>query len=402
MRVLAIHNQYQIRGGEDSSRDSKLRLLIAQGHTVRELTFDNAAITRQNAILAGLRASWNQAAYQGLKRSLSAWKPDIVDVDNFFPLASPSIYYAARECGVPVVQTLQNYRLLCPGGTLFRNGRVCELCVGKPMPWQAVAHACYRNSRAASLAATTMLTIHNVWGTWAKQVTLFVTGTESCRSKFIAGGLPGDRILVKPNFLSPDPGKGSGDDDYVLFAGRLTEEKGIRPLLDAGRRLTTGTLLIAGEGTLRPVVQEAAGKWPHIRYLGPRSAAEIQELMGRAKALVFPSIWFEGFPMAIVEAFSRGTPVIASRLGSMAEIVQAGKNGWLIEPGNPDQLADAIGHVFGDDPISAARLRASTRTDFEEHYTAERNYERLMLTYEKAIQLGGPHTHTHTQAAATG
>jgi glycosyltransferase involved in cell wall biosynthesis len=396
MRVLAIHNRYQIRGGEDSSRDSKLRLLTSQGHAVREVTFDNAAITGQNAILTGLKATWNQAAYEGLKQSVSAWRPDIVDVDNFFPLASPSIYYAARECGVPVIQTLQNYRLLCPGGTLFRNGRVCELCVGKPMPWPGVAHGCYRNSRAASLAATTMLTIHNLWGTWAKQVTLFVTGTEFCKRKFVDGGLPEDRILVKPNFLSPDPGPGPGDGDYLLFAGRLTEDKGILALLEAGRRIETGTLLIAGEGPLRPVIQEAARCQPNIQYIGPQGASEIRELMGRAKALVFPSLWFEGFPMAIVESLARGTPVIASRLGSMAEIVQDGKNGWLVEPGNRDCLAEAMLHVLREDPARAARLRASTRIDFEENYTAERNYARLMLTYEKAIRFGG----LRAQAAA--
>jgi glycosyltransferase involved in cell wall biosynthesis len=389
MRVLAVHNKYQIRGGEDTSRESKLRLLTANGHSVREILFDNTTISGAGAAIVGIRASWNQSSYEEVRQIAVSWKPDVMDVDNFFPIGSPAVFYSARDCGVPVVQTLHNYRLMCPGGTLFRKGKVCEVCVGKRMPWAGVAYGCYRDSRAASAAVSTMLTIHNVVGTWAKKVTLFVTLTEFSKQKFVEGGIPEDRIFVKPNFLSPDPGQGPGDAGYVLFAGRLTEEKGIPLLLEAWKRITEGTLIIAGDGPLAPAVRDAAQTSSRIRYVGPKTSSEVQELMGRAKALVFPSIWFEGFPMVIVESLSRGTPVVANRLGSMAEIIRDGETGWLIEPGDPTALARTISRIFAE-PQTAERMRSIARNDFQSKYTAERNYEALMLAYSQAIRLGCP------------
>jgi glycosyltransferase involved in cell wall biosynthesis len=379
--ILAIHNRYQIRGGEDASHEAKVQMLTAAGHTVQDLIFDNASI--RNAPNAALQALWNTAAYDKIGALIASCRPDVLDVDNFFPLASPSIYYAASRHGIPIVQTLHNYRLICPGSTLFRNGAVCEDCVGSRIPWRGAAHGCYRQSIPASLAVTAMLTVHNLLATWEKRVSLFVALTEFCKQKFIQGGLPAGRIAVKPNFVQTDLGPGTGDANYALYAGRLTEEKGILSLLQAWKAVRGGTLVIVGDGPLAPDVKRAAEMHQSIKFLGSVSAGEARELMGRARVLVFPSIWYECLPMVIIESFCRGTPVIANRLGSMEYLIRDGETGWLLDPANPDSLAEALSNIFAV-PERPASMRLAARTMFEANYTAKRNHQLLVEIYERA------------------
>jgi glycosyltransferase involved in cell wall biosynthesis len=385
VKVLTIHNKYQIRGGEDESCDAESRLLVANGHEVSRLTFENDGITRLNASSAGLQAAWRHSSYKRVLNEVRTTRPDIVNVHNFFPVASPAVYYAARRCGVPVVQTLHNYRLLCPGAILFRDGKVCEECVGKSVPWPGVAHACYRASRSATLAVTSMLAIHNLLGTWIRKVDMFIALSEFSRRKFIEGGLPAERVTVKPNFLASDPGCGSGEGDYVLYVGRLPEEKGLRNLIDAWKAAACpGRLIIAGEGPLAPFVEGEASRSPSISFLGGRSPEQVYDLLADARALVFPSTWYEGMPRVIVEALSHGTPVIATRIGSMTEMISEGKNGWLVPPGDVRELAASIANVFRFGRAMGA-IRASARRDFEDKYTAERNYHLLMNIYHDVI-----------------
>ena len=381
MVVLAVHNKYQARGGEDASHTAKVQMLASAGHIVHELEFDNANI--RNASKVALQASWNAVAHDKITAEIDSLRPDVLDVDNFFPLASPSIYYAASHRGLPIVQTLHNYRLICPGSTLFRNGAVCEDCVGSRMPWRGAVHGCYRQSIPASLAVTAMLTVHNLLGTWEKRVNVFVVLTEFCRQKFIEGGLPAELIAVKPNFVQTDLGPGSGDAGYALYAGRLTEEKGILSLLQAWKDVRGGTLVVIGDGPLAPDVKRAAETCQSIKYLGSLPANDARELMGRARVLVFPSIWYECMPMVIIESFCRGTPIIANRLGSMECLIDDGENGWLVDPANPASLGEALSMVFGA-PEKPASMRPAARATFEANYTAKRNHQLLMDIYDRA------------------
>jgi glycosyltransferase involved in cell wall biosynthesis len=283
-----------------------------------------------------------------------------------------------------VVQTLHNYRLLCPGATFFRDGKPCEKCLGH-LPLSAVAHSCYRGSRAATAVTAAMLTTHRALGTYAHQVDAYIALTQFARDKFLSAGFDPEKIHVKPNFLDPDPGPGSGNGNFALFVGRLTEEKGIQPMLDAWQ--TAGSaipLKIVGDGPMAETVKEAAAKNPAIQWLGRRPLAEVIDLMGQAAMLVFPSLWYEGFPRTIVEAFARGTPVIASNLGSMTELIHPGRTGLLFEPGNVSQLASAATSLM-QNPTVLAAMRASAREEFVKKYDVSRNHGMLLDIYQKAI-----------------
>src|SRR5262249_55008592 len=238
---------------------------------------------------------------------------DILHLQNFFPLWSPSVYYAAARCRVPVVQTLRNYRLLCANAVFFRADRGCEDWLGRFAPWFGVVHACYRNSRAASSVVTAMVGLHRIAGTWRKRVNVYITLTDFAREKYIASGLPAEKIVVKPNFVDPPPEPGGGEGGYALFVGRLSAEKGIATMIEAWKAAECALpLKIAGDGPLREYVLQAAASIPSITYLGRTAPDETLALMRRAELLVFPSGSYEGMPRTVIEAFAVGTPVLAS------------------------------------------------------------------------------------------
>src|SRR5262249_37589860 len=231
MKVLLCHNYYQQPGGEDQSFAAEADLLEAHGHDVVRFTVHNDAIDQMSRWEVARKTVWNRQTYTQLRELIRREKPSIMHCTNTFPLISPAAYYAARAEGVRVVQALRNYRLLCPNGLFLRNGRICEDCLGKAVPWPGVLHRCYRHNRSASSVVAGMLGVHRWLKTWTRTVSRYFTLTEFARRKFIAGGLPGDRITVKPNFVHPDPGMGTGRGGYVVFAGRLSPEKGVETLL---------------------------------------------------------------------------------------------------------------------------------------------------------------------------
>jgi glycosyltransferase involved in cell wall biosynthesis len=386
MNVLLVHNFYQQPGGEDQVFADEGKLLEARGHTVARFTMDNDAIDGMGKLKLARKTIWNTDARRKLCEAARAIKADMVHFHNTFPLISPAGYYGAHDAGAAVVQTLHNYRLLCPAATFYREGQVCEKCLGRAVPTPAVRYKCYRNSRVASAAIASMLTFHRVKGTWQHQVDRYIALTEFARQKYAAGGLPAERIVVKPNFVDPDPGLGAGDSNFVLFVGRLTDEKGISTLLKAWNHLVEkhgAVLKIIGDGPLRQVVESAAQQDRSIEFLGRRPPTEVYDIMGDAQMLIFPSQWFEGQPRTIIEAFAKGTPVIASRLGSMPEMVQHASSGLLFEPGNHVDLAGQM-QLLLNDPESTRRMRAQARAQFELHYTAAQNYAALIRCYEQA------------------
>lgn len=385
MRIVVVHNHYQLRGGEDESYQAETRMLSEAGHEVVPFTEHNDRVNDLGAVGTALRAVWSREAYRHTRTLLKDSKTDIVHVQNFFPLISPSVYYAARAEGVPVIQSLRNYRLLCPNAIFFRDGHVCERCMGKLVPWPGVFHSCYRGSHDASAAVTAMITIHRVANTWNEKVDLYIALTEFARSKFIEGGLPAEKIVVKPNFVHPDPGIGEHRGSYALFVGRLSAEKGINTLLQAWKLAGQGRrLLVVGEGPLQEHVQQAAGCG--VEYLGRRPVQEVYKLMADAEMLILPSEWYETFGRVAIEAFGTGTPVIAANIGAVAELVDHQRTGLLFAPGNAEALACSIEWVWAH-PQALQAMGSEARREYETKYTAAVNYRRLMEIYAQAARL---------------
>jgi glycosyltransferase involved in cell wall biosynthesis len=351
---------------------------------VARFTRHNDAIKGMPSWKVALRTIWNRQTIAELRSTIRRERPAIVHFTNTFPLISPSAYYAARREGVKIVQSLHNYRLLCPNALFLRDGKVCELCLGRAIPWPAVRYACYRDNRPATAAVAAMLTFHRAIGTWSRVVDLFCALTEFGKQKFIEGGLPADKVAVKPNFMRVDPGPGDGAGGYAVFVGRLSAEKGLETVLSAW--LTHGIdlpLWIVGDGPLAPRVQQAAAENQRVTWLGRQPPERVLEIVGGAALLVLPSVWYEGFPKTIVEAFSKGTPVVTSNLGSMAEVVEDRRTGRLVAPGNAASLAEAIQSLAAD-AQTLRNMRLAARTEFEQKYTAEVNYQILLALYRRA------------------
>lgn len=384
MHILSVHNKYQIRGGEDESRESEERLLREMGHQVEVYEEDNQHVASLNPAQMALRTIWSKEAYKIVKQRLQGSTYDIVHVQNFFPLISPSVYYAAKEEGVPVVQTLRNYRLLCPNALFFRDGQVCEDCMGKFIPYPGVLHGCYRESKMASVGVATMLTVHRAMNTWTEMVDLYIALTEFARQKMIEGGLPAEKIAVKPNFVHPVPSLGEGRGGYALFVGRLSVEKGLDTLLAAWEHLDAQIpLKIVGDGPLADQVMAAAKRLPQVEWLGRRPMTEVHALMGEAAFIVFPSKWYETFGRVAVEAFAKGTPVIAANIGAIAELVDSGRTGLHFHAGDSENLAAQVEWALSH-PTELAQMRREARAEFEAKYTAQKNYQRLMEIYNQA------------------
>ncbi len=341
MKILLVHNYYKQRGGEDVSFDSEGQMLLNHGHDVRFYTRHNDDIDSLSKTKVALQTTWNRQSFNDIKYILNEFKPDVIHCTNLFPLISPSAYDAAREFNVPVVQSLRNYRPVCINSLLFREGEVCEKCVAKTIAWPGIANRCYRNSRIGSMVVAAANGFHKMRGTWRNKVDLFFTPTEFTRRKYVDFGFPAHKIAVKPNFLFDDLGISSESRKYALFVGRLSPEKGVETLLSAWNHLGIDLpLKIAGGGKLAKVVRQASIENRSIDYLGELAHETVTQLIGEAKFLIMPSEWYETFGRTLMESFSRGTPVIASRMGAMNELVEDGFNGLSFEPGDADQLKE--------------------------------------------------------------
>ena len=386
MKILCAHNRYQKLGGEDLAAQVEIELLQSHGNAVELFQVDNAEIVgfRAQARVA-LGTVYSPSAKKQFAARIASFRPDVVHIFNFFPLLSPSIHYACWEAGVPVVQKISNFRLICPGALLLRDGRVCEECIGKLVPWPGVLHGCYRDSRAGSAAVAVMLAAHRVLGTWEKTVDAYIARTNFSRNKLIEGGLPADKISIVPSF-APEPQRlGDGRGRFALFAGRLSSEKGISTLLSAWDRMSAPPLrlVVAGEGPLQEEVTRRARKG-RLEHLGALPRQDIQTLLLKATILVYPSLCYENFPLSIVEAFAAGVPVLASGMGAMSEIIDHGRTGLHFRPGDAEDLAAKIEWV-ATHPTEIERMRGEARAEYLAKYTPERNYELLMSLYRRAI-----------------
>jgi glycosyltransferase involved in cell wall biosynthesis len=389
MKILLVHNFYKEPGGEDVVFAQEKRLLERNGQKVVTYTRSNeeanqtSGLDRIRLISTIVSSSKSRTDIAGI---ISTEKPDIAHIHNTFMMVSPSIYAACNAAKVPVVQTLHNYRMLCPASTFCRNGEICEDCVSGGL-LSSVRHACYRGSRASTAAVALMLSIHQARNTWGKQVNAFIALTAFAKRKFIAGGLLEQKIHVKPNFVDPDPKEREAPGDYALFAGRLSPEKGASTLLAAWALLRTNIpLKIAGDGPCREELEGQSRKLGGHRpeFLGRVSGSEARSLIRKARFLILPSLWYEGFPMIVAESFASGVPVIGSRLGAIEELIADGRQGLTFNPKDAVDLAAKVQWAW-EHPDDMAAMGREARRTYEQCYNADTNYKQLMDIYGQAM-----------------
>lgn len=358
-------------------------MLAAHGHEVLRFTRHNREVRELGAWEVARRAVWNEDAYRAMRELIRCERPGVVHITNTFPLLSPSVCYAAKHEGVPTVMALRNYRSFCLNGYFLRAGKVCEDCLGKRVAWPGVLHGCYRNSWPASAVTAAVLNRYREMWAGHQVIDQYFTLTEFARQKFIAGGFDAARIQVKGGCVIPDAGIAAGEGGFAIFVGRLSPEKGVDTLLSAWSQLgSTLPLKIIGDGPLADSVRQAARTNPAVEYLGYRPPEEVLARIGEAACLIMPSLWYETFGRTVVESYSRGTPVIASRLGSLAELIAEGRTGLLFEPGNAQDLARAVRQFLNQGELCQWRRQA--RREFESKFTADMNYASLISIYRKA------------------
>jgi glycosyltransferase involved in cell wall biosynthesis len=379
MKILIAHNAYQQQGGEDAVVAAEIALLRTYGHEVELYQRHNDELRQMPRAAAAVSTVWSRTSAIAADRLCGNFQPDLIHVHNTFPLISPSLYWMAARKKIAVVQTLHNFRLLCPQAIFLRDGKVCEDCLGK-LPWRAVARKCYRESALQSAVTVGMLAGHRIIGTYREKITRYIALNAFCRDKYIAGGLPAERFRLKPNFVEsttvPDWQVRCGG----LFVGRLSSEKGLGVLADAVRMLNTKNIEIIGNGPLGALATASFGE----NYLGFKSLDDIMARMRSALFFVLPSICYENSPRTIVESFACGLPVIASRLGALADIVRHGVTGLLFTPGDAADLAAKIAWAESH-PEQMLRMGRAARAEYEAQYTPQRNYRMLIGIYEDAI-----------------
>ena len=389
MRIVVVHNRYRSAqpSGENLVVDQEAGLLRAAGHEVvpYEQASDDIADSSllRRAVVPG-RVVWSPEDRARLARLLEEVRPDVVHVHNTFPLISPSILDACRAHDVPVVATLHNFRQMCANAQLLRNGRPCELCVGR-VPWRGVVHKCYRNSALATIPVAVGIQVHRSRHTWTEGVTIFIALTEFVRRQFIADGFPAGSIQVKPNFV-PRPQTGrEGAGSYFLYLGRLSAEKGVDVILDAWVP-ELGQLLIVGDGPDRQQLEaRAARHGDSVRFLGGQPREQCMRLLTNARALVVASRSYETFGLVVVEAYAHGVPTAGPALGVFPDLIQEGQTGLLFPPDHPEQLRTKLLQLL--DPELSVRMGKEAQRRYESDYTPERNLALLVDIYREAIAL---------------
>lgn len=398
MKVLVAHNFYQQPGGEDTVFTAETDLLRRHGHEVVEYTESNDRTRSMNPLTLAINTLWSRNTERKILGVIERFKPDIAHFHNTFVLISPSAYHACRKANVPVVQSLHNPRLLCPAANLYRNGKVCQDCIGRTPPWPGVLHGCYRKSVSQTAVVAAMLTLHRLLGTWGRTVDTYIVFTEFYKNKFIQGGIPPEKIALKPHFVDPDPGCRTQErGDYALFIGRLDNEKGINTLLRAWRYNRDIPLKIRGEGRHSAEVADyiSLNHLDSIQIIERLERQALLDLIKNARFLVWPSEgYYETFGMVAIESFACGVPVIASRTGAMSENIKNRHTGLHFIPGCAEDLSAKVCWAWNN-PETMAQMGRAARREYETNYTSERNYQMLVDIYERTIKKNSSRSQTH-------
>jgi glycosyltransferase involved in cell wall biosynthesis len=389
MKIVLVHNRYQQPGGEDVVFEQEKNLLEHAGHQVIAYCRSNDEIQKLGALerlTLVKRGIWASDTEREFTQLLDREHPDLVHVHNAFLMISASVFGACKSRGIPVIQTLHNFRMLCPAGNFHRAGKICLECTDQGL-WRSVYHGCYRESRPATAAVALMNVGHRWLGAWNDLVDCYIALTEFSRNTFIAAGLPAHKVVVKPNFLYPDPGLRESPGSYALFAGRLSPDKGVATLLDAWARvLRPGTLRIVGDGPHRQSLEAQRRRLnlSGATFLGRRSHQETIAEVKSARFVIVPSVCHESFPVVLAESFACGTPVICSRLGGMAEIVDDHRTGLHFTAGDADDLARKVNWALAH-PAELSAMGRAARQEYETRYTSQQNYPRLLEIYQRTV-----------------
>jgi glycosyltransferase involved in cell wall biosynthesis len=387
MKVLVVHNNYREPGGEMVVYQAEKELLSQRGQTVLTWWRDNAEIAgykpKQKAAFL-VNTLYNRQTYRELSAFVRTERPDVAHVHNVFPLLSPAVYRVLHDSGVPIVQTVHNFRLLCPNGLFYTHGQVCERCKsGNTL--HAVRFKCYRNSHLFSALYALSIGLHRRWGTFGF-IDHFITLTEFTAQKLVESGLTtADKITVLGNFLPeplPDPGSFEKREPYVVYLGRLSPEKGVNILLDAITSLSDLGLKIAGDGpqveSLRIMAHQRGLE--RVEFLGFVAGERKWDLLRNGTATIVPSVCYENFPFSVLESLAVGTPVVASNLGSLPYVVAEGKSGRLFRPGDSQDLREKLTWL-AQQPAEALRMGQYGRQTVELKYSAEAHYKALVNVY---------------------
>lgn len=380
-KILIAHNYYQIPGGEDSVVANEKRMLEKNGHKVILYSRNNSEIKRFSVLKKALlpfTTIFSIKTYTEVKHIIKKEKIDVLHVHNTLSLISPSIYYAALSCEIPVVQTIHNFRLICPNALLYRDGHICEDCLQLGLKC-ALKHKCYRDSFFQTLVSVCILKFHRLLGTYGK--INYVCLTEFNREKLLKlKQIGSQKIFIKPNFVE-NSGKVIPFEQrkkQFIFIGRPEKTKGIHILLEAWRQIKEYDLLICGTSNeiewCKNYIIEYELKNVHV--LGKVDNTEVRKIMADSLALILPTQLYEGFPMTIVEAFSCGTPVIGSNIGNVQRLIVDGKNGLLFQY---DSSADLINKVY-----KCAKLNVVNNCfdGYSRFYNEKSNYTILRQIYD--------------------
>lgn len=382
MKVLVIHTSYKYKGGEDTVVAEEIKLLQTAGIEVELLAFNNY----ESTLFKLVQLPFNLQAYSKVKTKLATFKPDIVHVHNLHFGGSTSVIYAVKRSNIPIVITLHNYRLLCPSGILFNNGKLFLASLKQQFPWDAVKLGVYKNSKLITFWLGLSMFIHQKLETW-KKINKYIVLSEHAKTLFLSSNLKlsEKQLIVKPNFSSVPILDKKEAKNYFLYVGRLSEEKGIMLLLSVFSQ-SDYTIKITGDGPLKEEVISYSLKYPNIQFLGISNKEEVFNLMQSCSALVFPSIWFEGMPLTIIEAFACGTPVISSKLGAMETMIIPGYNGLHFQAQSEKDLKDKLDLWYQLDAIKKHEYRFNARKTYEELYTPEKNLKQLLSVYQEVIE----------------
>lgn len=380
-----IHNFYQAKSGECVSYPTEVELLRRFGHEV--ITYETNSHNLQNTskIKLALSTIWNWDSYSELKSLIKRENPDIVHFQNIFPVISPSGYYAAKSLKKPVIQSIRNYRVACINGNLFRDGKVCEMCVGKKIPWGGYLYSCYHRGRAASWVVATELMVHNILDTWNNKVDGYIALTNFAKAKLVQHGIHEERVFVRPNYIVYDPLMKEHEGNYALYVGSLDERKGVTQLVDLWLKNNFKIpLKIVGTGVLYDKLKELIGDNSSVELMGFKNNNEIIPIMKEAQLLVFTSLLFENFPRVLLEGMACGLPIISSNIGSMSEIIKDNYNGLLYKPNDANELRNKIQTLIGDNELRI-KVGENGRKEFEEKYSADIAYNSLINIYQAVI-----------------
>ena len=399
MKIALFHNYYKQAGGEDSVFELEIDALRAYGHTVIPYTVHNSDAFRQNSlsqkIRGALNAPHNRSSRAAISKFLAQHRPEISHVHNWFPILSPSIYAAHHDAGIPVLQTLHNYRLGCAAATYFRNGECCHAChPNNNLP--AIRNRCYNNSTAGSFVWKRIVDRNWKQGTFSDQVSHYISPSLAVRRKHIEMGLPAHKITHIPN-ACPDPQDISAvdcqllnpDQQNVCFVGRLVPEKGAHLLIQAWQQLRAPLrnnckLTIIGTGPQEELLHQLASNDASIQFTGQLSLRQTLSTILPADLLVCPSTWEEPFGLSIIEAMGAGIPIISSNLGGPSEIITDGIDGYLIPPGDILTLSHTLSHCLNAPQELKTRGRAARRK-YQQYYTTQRHAEQLTRCFEQVL-----------------